>query len=170
MSTAPHRLGDLSALRRDVAAVPDPELPMCTLSDLGILRSIERGPNGVVEVTITPTFLGCPAMEMIRREIQATIERHGEQGVVHSVLAPPWSTDAITDVGRNKLVAAGIAVPARGARSTPPVRSIPIEWRPACPQCGSRATGRISSFGATACRALHVCQSCGEPFETMKAL
>jgi ring-1,2-phenylacetyl-CoA epoxidase subunit PaaD len=143
-----------------VAAVPDPELPMVTIEDLGILRDV-RVEDGVVHVTITPTYAGCPAMEAIRADIEAALP--DEQVVVHTVLAPAWSTDDLSDEGRRKLAEAGIAPPGRG-----PATDLVLTVR--CPQCGSPDTRELSRFGSTACKALWVCTACAEPFDRFKEL
>jgi len=143
-----------------VAAVLDPELPMVTIEDLGILREV-RDEGQVVHVTITPTYAGCPAMEAIRADITAALP--GREVVVHTVLAPAWSTEDITDAGRRKLAEGGIAPP--GDASGGPV-SLTLAVR--CPQCGSPDTGELSRFGSTACKALWVCHACSEPFDRFK--
>jgi len=144
-----------------VAAVPDPELPMLTIEELGILRAVREGSGGVA-VTITPTYTGCPALEAIRTEILASLERAGyPDATVHIELAPAWSTDMITESGRAKLAAAGISPPGSAVRVNLSVR---------CPQCGSPETEELSRFGATPCKALWRCRSCAEPFERVKPL
>jgi ring-1,2-phenylacetyl-CoA epoxidase subunit PaaD len=143
-----------------VAAVLDPELPMVTIEDLGILRDV-RVEDGVVHVTITPTYAGCPAMDAIRADVEAALP--GEEVVVHTALAPAWSTDDLTEDGRARLAEAGIAPP--GAAG--PVR-VALSVR--CPQCGSPDTRELSRFGATACKALWVCNACAEPFDRFKEL
>ena len=146
--------------RARVAAVPDPELPMVTIEDLGILRGV-RVEDGAVHVTITPTYAGCPAMDAIRADIEAALP--GEQVVVHTVLAPAWSTDDLTEVGRRKLAEAGIAPPGGSRGST---TGLVLAVR--CPQCGSPDTRELSRFGSTACKALWVCNACAEPFDSFK--
>jgi ring-1,2-phenylacetyl-CoA epoxidase subunit PaaD len=152
-----------------VAAVPDPELPMLTIADLGILRDVTVTGDGV-EVTITPTYSGCPAMDAIRADIRAALPGH--RVTVHTVLSPPWTTDWITPAGRAALAASGIAPPDPAGRGAGPVlvqlsRRAP-EVR--CPQCGAGETREVSRFSSTACMALHACRACGEPFSRMKAL
>ena len=154
------------------AATPDPELPMLTVADLGILRSVDDSGGGVV-VTITPTYSGCPAMREIAADVQARLNRVGfERVTVATQLAPPWSTDWITPEGRRKLAAVGIAPP-----SPAPHRSGPIPLTlgrrpesPRCPRCGSPDTRLTAQFSATACKSLHRCNACGEPFEGVKAI
>ena len=158
---------------RVVAGVGDPELPLVTLGDLGIVREVRQVDDGVV-VTITPTYSGCPAMETIRADILAALRLAGfARAAVRTVLTPAWTTDWISDAGRAKLAAAGIAppgpAPRRAAGPVPLVlggRAEPV----ACPRCGSSETERISAFGATACRELRRCPACREPFEHVKEI
>lgn len=152
------------------AATPDPELPMVTVADLGILRSVDvDGPTAVA--VVTPTYSGCPAMSEIghdiRRRLLATGFAHAE---VRTVLAPPWTTDWITADGRRKLAAAGVAPPhpALASAATTPLQLSPTRPAVACPRCGSGDTERTADFAATACRALYRCRSCHEPFEYVK--
>jgi ring-1,2-phenylacetyl-CoA epoxidase subunit PaaD len=148
------------------AAVPDPELPMVTIADLGILRDVTEDDQGRVHVTITPTYSGCPAMETIRQDIVDTLLTAGYQRVdVEFVLAPAWTTDDMSDDARAKLARAGIAPP--GPASADGRVSIPLSVR--CPQCGSLDTRESSRFGSTACKSLWVCRSCQEPFDHFKA-
>jgi ring-1,2-phenylacetyl-CoA epoxidase subunit PaaD len=149
-------------LRRAVGSVPDPELPLITIEDLGILRDV-REHDGVVHVTITPTYAGCPAMDAIRADIAAALP--DRQVVVETVLAPAWSSDDITAAGREKLAAAGIAPPGVSAGST-----TDLHLTVRCPQCGSPDTRELSRFGSTACKALWVCGACAEPFDRFKEL
>ena len=151
--------------RAAVAGVLDPELPMITIEDLGILRDVrvdhEEDRGEVVHVTITPTYAGCPAMEAIAADIEAALD--GRRVVVHTVLSPAWSTDDLTETGRRKLADAGIAPP--GARTS--TTDVALSVR--CPQCGSPDTRELSRFGSTACKALWVCGSCREPFDSFKS-
>jgi ring-1,2-phenylacetyl-CoA epoxidase subunit PaaD len=150
--------------RACVAAVLDPELPMVTIEDLGILRDVRVEDDGV-HVTITPTYAGCPAMEAIRSDIEAAVHETlpGRSVVVHTVLAPAWSTDDLTAEGRRKLADAGIAPPRAGG---PVLVTLGVR----CPQCGSPDTRELSRFGSTACKALWVCAACAEPFDRFKEL
>jgi ring-1,2-phenylacetyl-CoA epoxidase subunit PaaD len=156
-----------------VATVTDPELPMVTLAELGIVREVRQGDDGVV-VTITPTYSGCPAMESIRADIAGALRSAGFGPVeVRTVLAPAWTTDWISETGRRKLVEAGIAPP--GAAPRRAAGPIPLALTPrsnpvACPRCGSTETEAIAAFGATACRELRRCPACREPFEHMKEI
>jgi ring-1,2-phenylacetyl-CoA epoxidase subunit PaaD len=156
-----------------VAGLLDPELPVLTLDDLGVVRAVEADGPAVV-VTITPTYSGCPAIEVMRADIRAALSRAGYGPVEVPIrLSPAWSTDWISADGRRKLAEAGIAPPgAAPARAPGPV---PLTLDPPaagvrCPRCGSPATEELSRFGATACTALRRCPSCREPFEHMKAL
>ncbi len=150
----------MSALRDAVAAVVDPELRVVTIEELGILRDVGVDGDRVV-VTITPTYSGCPAMDVIRAEVGAAARGAGYPSVeVRTVLAPAWSTDDITPSGREKLAAAGIAPPG------PVLLTISVR----CPRCGSPDTAELSRFGATPCKALWRCRACAEPFEAVKPL
>jgi ring-1,2-phenylacetyl-CoA epoxidase subunit PaaD len=159
---------------RSVAeTVTDPELPMLTLSDLGVLRDV-RVERGTVVVQITPTYTGCPAMGIMRADLVHALRSAGFADVdVRTVLAPAWSTDWITAEGRRKLLEAGIAPPGSApVRGTAPV---PLSLGPTrrtadCPLCGSADTEEISGFGATACKALRRCRACREPFEHLKEI
>jgi ring-1,2-phenylacetyl-CoA epoxidase subunit PaaD len=157
--------GAVMARAREIAAsVTDPELPLLTIADLGVLRNVALR-DGVVEVTITPTYSGCPAIPLIAAEIQAALVRGGIAGAqVRTALAPAWTTAWISEAGRRKLAAWGIAPPPAAAAS----RQLFSQEQPACPRCGSPRTERISAFGATACRALHRCLACREPFDAFK--
>lgn len=150
-----------------VAAVADPELRVLTIADLGILRGIAVAPDGRVTVTITPTYTGCPAMDVIRRDVVAAARAAGSAEVeVRTELSPPWSTDWISADGRAKLAAAGIAPPS-GGRSQPATVRLSLTVR--CPLCGSPDTEELSRFGSTACKSLWRCRACREPFDAIKA-
>ena len=167
----------MTAVRTEARAVAervtDPELPTLTLADLGVLRDV-RIEDGTVVVEITPTYTGCPAMGVMRADLVHALHRAGFADVdVRTVLSPAWSTDWISEEGRRKLAAGGIAPPGRA-----PVRApgpIPLQLgstrRTAdCPLCGSPDTEELSEFGATACKALRRCRSCREPFEHVKEI
>ena len=157
----------------DVAAgTPDPEIPALTIEDLGILRRVDDSPGGGVVVTITPTYSGCPAMREIAADVQARLNRAGfERVTVATQLTPPWSTNWITAEGRRKLAAAGIAPPSAAPRRTGPIPlTLGRPASPRCPRCGSLDTRLTAQFSATACKSLHRCSACGEPFEAVKAI
>ena len=151
----------------DVAAeVLDPEIPVLTLEDLGVLRGVERR-DGRVVVRLTPTYTGCPATLAIRLAVEAALAQAGlAEATVETVLSPPWTTDDITEEGRRKLKEFGIAPPARAGG----VRALFANETIACPKCGSTHTTRISEFGSTPCKALWRCESCAEPFDAFKCL
>ncbi len=151
---------------RLAAEVPDPELPHVTLGDLGVIRAVvERGEG--VDVVVTPTYTACPATEMICGQIVETLADHGIDAEVTLTLTPPWSTDWITDRGRERLRAAGIAPPPTGVDDDiEAVLDLPV----ACPRCGSHRTRRHSDFGSTACKSMYSCQACREPFERFKPI
>jgi ring-1,2-phenylacetyl-CoA epoxidase subunit PaaD len=146
-------------IRGVLAAVPDPEIPAVSVMDLGIVRDID--PEGC-EVVITTTYTGCPATAVIERSIREALAEAGLGDVrLISRLDPPWTTDWITDEGREKLLAYGIAPPPASAR-------LLHDALPACPRCGSAATEEVSRFGSTPCKALWRCRDCLEPFDRFK--
>jgi ring-1,2-phenylacetyl-CoA epoxidase subunit PaaD len=158
------------AQARDVAAgVPDPELPMLTVADLGILRDVTADGDRLV-VTITPTYSGCPALREIAHDLRQRLRRAGYPDVtVRTALAPAWSSDWITAEGRRKLHEAGIAPPQPAPDGPVPLTlSTHHIKRVPCPRCGSADTTRTAPFGATACKALFRCEACREPFEYLK--
>ncbi len=167
----------MSAVATDPRAVAetvtDPELPALTLADLGVLRDV-RVSDGTVVVDITPTYSGCPAMGVMRADLLHALHRAGFDDVeVRTVLSPAWSTDWITEAGRRKLAAAGIAPPGQAPVRAPgpiPLQLGPTRRTASCPLCGSADTVETSEFGATACKALRRCRSCGEPFEHVKEI
>ena len=156
---------DLQQRAWDIAAqVVDPEIPVLTIADLGVLRDVAVI-DGHVEVAITPTYSGCPAMNMITLEIELALEREGILGSkVRTVLSPAWTTDWMSDDGRRKLKEYGIAPP-QAASSR---RALFGEQTVACPQCGSADTELLSEFGSTSCKALWRCRRCREPFDYFK--
>ena len=151
--------------------VPDPEVPVLSVRDLGIVREVRTGARGT-QVVLTPTYSGCPATEVIADSVSAALEAAGLGPVtVTHRLAPAWTTDWISDEGRRKLLAYGIAPPGRCGDEAPAVAGIRIRPRNvACPHCGSLQTERLSAFGSTACKALHRCLDCREPFEHFKPI
>jgi ring-1,2-phenylacetyl-CoA epoxidase subunit PaaD len=157
---------DLQRARAVAAAVVDPEIPVLTLEDLGVLRGVERR-EGRIIVKLTPTYTACPATLAIQLAVEAALADAGlTDARVESVLAPPWSSDDITEKGRGKLKDYGIAPPARGANAP----RLFAQETVACPKCGSARTIRISEFGSTACKALWRCEACAEPFDYFKCL
>jgi ring-1,2-phenylacetyl-CoA epoxidase subunit PaaD len=166
-----HRASVRPASARSVAeTVTDPELPMLTLADLGVLRDVDETPDGVV-VTITPTYTGCPAMDAMRDDLHAALTHAGYSDVdIRVVLFPAWTTDWITADGKRKLAEAGIAPPGRAPRGPIPLTLTPPAKQVSCPRCGSLDTELLSEFSATACKALRRCRSCDEPFEHVKEI
>jgi ring-1,2-phenylacetyl-CoA epoxidase subunit PaaD len=146
-------------------AVPDPELPMVSLANLGVLRAVDvNATTGRITVTITPTYIGCPAMATMAEDIVSRLADAGYADVsVHKVLGGDWSSDDLTAAGRKALQEGGIAPPAAPAADPGHARA-PV----ACPQCGSETTEQLSPFGATSCKALFRCLTCREPFEYFK--
>ena len=154
---------------RVAAQVLDPELPVVTIEDLGILRDVTEDDQGRVHVQITPTYSGCPAMETIRTEIVESLTNAGFRDVqVEFVLAPAWTTDWMTESGRAKLAAYGVAPPAPRRPSDDGPVALTLSVR--CPQCGSLDTRESSRFGSTSCKALWVCNACREPFDHFKTI
>ncbi|MFJ9598539.1 1,2-phenylacetyl-CoA epoxidase subunit PaaD [Streptomyces althioticus] len=164
-------------------SVPDPELPVLTLRELGVVRAVRAHGTDRVEVDLTPTYTGCPAVEVMSLGIERVLREHGVREVtVRTVLAPAWSTDDITDEGRRKLQEFGIAPPRTGAASGPvrvelgPTRTGEggtadgIQEPVRCPHCGSAETELLSRFSSTACKALRRCLACREPFDHFKEL
>ena len=149
----------------DVAgSVVDPEIPVLTIADLGVLRDVTVD-EGRIEVTITPTYSGCPAMNMITLEIELALEREGfRDSKVRTVLAPAWTTGWMSEAGRRKLREYGIAPPQAGSSR----RALFGKDEVACPQCGSDDTEVLSEFGSTSCKALWRCRTCREPFDYFK--
>ncbi|MCT2589117.1 phenylacetate-CoA oxygenase subunit PaaJ [Streptomyces sp. N2-109] len=182
----------LGRLRELAGAVPDPELPFVSLAELGVLRDVREAGEGGVEVELTPTYTGCPAIESMATDVERVLREHGVPHVtVRTVLTPPWSTDDISAEGSRKLAEAGIAPPrATGtgpvtvglgptrtagdgpeAHAGPAAETAGPEPEPVrCPLCGSAATTLLSRFSSTACKALRRCESCREPFDHFKEL
>ncbi len=145
--------------------VPDPEIPVISVVELGIVRELAVDDEGRTVVRITPTYTGCPATLMIERSIREALDAAGYHDVaLETVLSPPWSTDMISDAGRDKLLNYGIAPPPRGAGA----RSLMADERVECPRCGSADTHEVSRFGSTPCKALWQCDACQEPFDRFK--
>jgi ring-1,2-phenylacetyl-CoA epoxidase subunit PaaD len=157
-----------SVVEREVwgllAHVPDPEIPVLSIVDLGIVRYVRHAGDGRLHVGITPTYTGCPATAAIRSATRAALDEAGHRDAqLEEVLSPPWTSDWVTPEGRAKLEAFGIAPPVAAAsgRASGPVR---------CPRCGSLSTERISEFGSTPCKAHYVCSACREPFDQFKCI
>ena len=160
--------GRRAALLAAARAVPDPEIPVLTLGDLGVIRDVRVTDDGAVEVDITPTYTGCPATAVIASDVQTALRRAGADQVrVRTVLSPPWTTDWMSQEGHRKLRQFGIAPPGPAAGQAQRVR-LALSVR--CPHCGSVDTREVSHFGSTPCKALWTCRSCAEPFESFKAL
>ena len=150
-------------LMQVLAGVPDPEIPAVSVVDLGIVRDVREGPSPAV--LITPTYTGCPATLVIEASIRAALDAAGHAEVeVETVLAPPWTTDWISEEGREKLRAYGIAPPPKGAAGARLRNAEAAE----CPQCRSTRTEELSRFGSTPCKALWRCLDCAEPFDRFK--
>lgn len=149
-----------------LAEVPDPEIPVLTIMDLGIVRDV-RCDDGIV-VSLAPTYSGCPATEVIESSVIAALEDRGLTEVsIERVLSPPWTTDWISDAGRDKLRVYGIAPPEKGGSKRELLHGSPTV---ACPRCASEDTEQVSEFGSTACKAAYRCKACLEPFEYFKCL
>lgn len=158
-------------LRRIAGDVPDPELPMLSLAELGVLRGVRVTGPGRVAVELTPTYTGCPAVDTMAADITARLREYGMAEVaVRTVLAPPWSTDAISAEGRRKLAEAGIAPPRPGAPGRAGGGPVPLALSVRCPHCGSLDTALLNRFSSTACTSLRRCESCREPFDHFKEL
>ena len=159
---------DLEAICALLEGVCDPEIPVLTIADLGILRDV-RLDGDVVTVVITPTYSGCPAMRAIEADIIATLKHAGCASVaLETQLAPAWTTDWLSAAGREKLRASGIAPPAQASQDKRALQGGSIDV--ACPQCGANDTELISQFGSTACKALYRCRDCLEPFDYFKCI
>ncbi|MEV8316331.1 1,2-phenylacetyl-CoA epoxidase subunit PaaD [Streptomyces sp. NPDC059900] len=153
-------------------SVPDPELPVITLAELGVLRGVRVRGIGKVDVELTPTYTGCPAIETMTADIEQVLRERGMAEVcVHTVLSPAWSTDDISAEGRRKLAEFGIAPPRpHSVDGTGSGGPIPLTLSVRCPHCGSTDTELLSRFSSTACKALRRCVSCREPFDHFKEL
>ncbi|AWK76642.1 phenylacetate-CoA oxygenase subunit PaaJ (plasmid) [Rhodococcus oxybenzonivorans] len=152
----------------------DPEMPLLTLDDLGVLRDVEVRGDGSVLVTITPTYSGCPAMATIRDDIEHKLRDNGYTSIeIATSLTPAWSTDWISDEGRCKLRDTGYSVPGPAPARTPGPVPLTLTVKPReleCPQCGSSHTRLTSEFGATLCKAQYRCDDCLEPFDHVKEI
>lgn len=154
-------------VRRALEGVMDPEIPVVSVVDMGIVREVEMTPDGVV-VTMTPTFAGCPALDVMRRDIAAAVRELGvEQVAVQTVLHPPWSTEWISEAGREKLRRFGLAPPPHHGGD---ITAITFFDLAECPRCGSTNTSLRNAFGPTLCRMIWYCNECRDAFEQFKAL
>ncbi len=148
--------------------IPDPEIPVVSLVDLGVIRSVDVA-NGHVRIEFTPTFLGCPALEVMKRAMEEKVTELGAEPEVEVISDDSWSTDRITPAGREKLRAAGFAPPAPREASAPKLVQLQANvFR--CPYCGSTETHLENIFGPTPCRSLRYCESCRQPFEQFKTI
>ncbi|WP_435213267.1 1,2-phenylacetyl-CoA epoxidase subunit PaaD [Streptomyces sp. bgisy034] len=163
---------DARRARHIAATVPDPELPMLTLADLGVLRDVALTEDGTVVASLTPTYSGCPAMAEMRADVAARLRDAGYPRVeICTVLDPPWTSDWITPAGRRKLTEHGIAPPGPAPRGGPVALVLsPTRHAVTCPRCGSGDTEETSRFAATSCKALWRCRACREPFEYVKEI
>jgi ring-1,2-phenylacetyl-CoA epoxidase subunit PaaD len=159
------QLARLSAL---LAQVPDPEIPVLSVLDLGVVRHLRERADGTIEIGVSPTYSGCPATPVIRQSIERALGAAGFRVATVDVLSPPWTSDWISAEGRRKLAAFGIAPPV-GPVSSPRALFHPDPEVP-CPRCGSQETRRLSEFGSTPCKALYRCEACREPFDYFKCL
>lgn len=158
----------LLRLRELLAGVPDPEIPVLSVLDLGVVRHLRQRADGTIEVGVSPTYSGCPATPVIKADIVQALERDGFRAVAVDVLSPPWTSDWISDEGRRKLAAYGIAPPAEAVTSAR--RLLQPDLAIACPRCNSTNTMKLSEFGSTPCKALYRCVSCLEPFDYFKCI
>ena len=157
----------IAAIHAILSTVCDPEIPVLTIADLGIVRGVQLPADGYVEVTITPTYSGCPAMGMIEVNIRAALQENGFDKVrIRAVLTPAWTTDWMTEDGKQKLRNYGIAPPAPGDTDKKALLGEPRQLQ--CPLCSSQNTKMISQFSSTACKSLFRCIDCLEPFDYFK--
>jgi ring-1,2-phenylacetyl-CoA epoxidase subunit PaaD len=155
---------DIQEIWEALEEVKDPELPFVSVVEMGMVRGVEAEGKRVT-VGFTPTFSGCPALQVIRRDIETKLRERGLEPTVNTLLSPPWSSDWITEAGREKLRNIGVAPPA-------PVGNL-VQLEPAplpCPHCGSLNTRVTNAFGPTLCKSIRVCDDCGEPFEGFKSV
>lgn len=148
--------------------IPDPEIPLVSIVDLGIVRHVAASPEGI-EVALTPTYSGCPATDVIRQQVEEALELHRIAARVRMIVSPAWTTEWISAEGRRKLASSGI-VPPRLLAGTGLSAMAANEEGVACPQCQSTRTERVSEFGSTPCKSLYRCRDCLEPFERFKCL
>lgn len=151
-----------------LAGVPDPEIPVLSVLDLGVIRHVVVAADETVEVGVTPTYSGCPATPMIKADILRALGDAGIQATTVDVLSPPWTSDWLSADGRRKLEAYGITPPAASVGS--PRAMLQAELAISCPRCRSQETRKVSEFGSTPCKALYRCTACLEPFDYFKCL
>ena len=169
VSAARHAANELEERVWNVLrGVPDPEIPLVSIVDLGIVRGVAASPEGI-EVALTPTYSGCPATDVIRQQVEEALELHGIAARIRTVVGPAWTTEWISPEGRRKLASSGIAPP-RLLAGTGLSAAAANEEGVACPQCRSMRTERVSEFGSTPCKSLYRCRDCLEPFERFKCL
>lgn len=167
----PTGTAEASRLRSVAGAVADPEIPVLTLDDLGIVRDLTLTGDGGVEVTLTPTYTGCPATAVIASDVEVALLAAGARRVVvRTVLSPAWTTDWMSEAGRAKLRDFGIAPPGACRTASSPPTLVPLTLSARCPRCGSTSTRQISRFGSTPCKSLWSCRDCAEPFDSFKAI
>lgn len=155
-------------VRALLAEVPDPEIPVLSIVDLGIVRHVRHSADGRLHIGLTPTYSGCPATDIIRSAVRAALDAAGfGDALLEEVLSPPWSSDWLTAEGKRRLAVFGIAPPEKELASPRALWCAPAVT---CPRCGSRATERISEFGSTPCKAHYRCRGCAEPFDYFKCL
>jgi ring-1,2-phenylacetyl-CoA epoxidase subunit PaaD len=158
-------------LRQIAGSVPDPEIPVLTLQDLGILRDVRIIADGLVDVTLTPTYTGCPATAVIAGDVETALRAAGVDRLqVRTVLSPAWTTDWMSPEGKSKLLEYGIAPPGACRPPTSGPRPIGLTLSARCPRCGSTKTKEISRFGSTPCKSHWTCLACAEPFDSFKAI
>ena len=174
MTAAPANLADHRSARRErdvwaiLSDVPDPEIPVLNVVELGIIRHVRIADDGRVTVGVSPTYTGCPATEVIAASITARLQAEGySDAKVESVLSPPWTSDWLTDSARSKLKEYGIAPPAHSVGNP---KHLFREPKVACPRCSSLQSQKLSEFASTPCKALYRCSSCLEPFEYFKCI
>lgn len=158
---------ELAEIRQLLSTVTDPEIPVLTIEDMGIIRDVQLNGKEVL-VTITPTYSGCPAMDTISDDIKTTLQKAGYDPSVKSVLSPAWSSLWISESGRKKMEAYGIASPMEATADKKAL--LHGERIVKCTHCGSTNTKMVSQFGSTACKALFQCQDCKEPFDYFKCI
>jgi ring-1,2-phenylacetyl-CoA epoxidase subunit PaaD len=158
---------DAASVRAALAEVADPEIPVVSVLDLGMVEDVEVGPAGI-RVELLPTFVGCPALELIRVAVETRLGAFGQPVDVRFSFRVPWSSDRITSQGREKLRAAGLAPP--GSSGTDQPMLVQLAAPVTCPNCGSRRTVLENAFGPTQCRAIHHCTDCRQPFEHFKPI